>query len=199
MPTRAHRKAEVVRKTKETDITVAVDIDGAGAASVATGVGFFDHMLDLFARHGLVDLTVQARGDLDVDAHHTVEDVGIALGQALNQALGDKKGITRVASAIVPMDESLAQVAVDISGRPYLAFSASFTAERIGAFDSELVQDFLRALSVHAGLNLHVAVPYGDNSHHICEAIFKALARALRAAMARHPREKGVPSTKGVL
>ena len=199
MSPRAHRKGEVTRKTKETDITVSVDIDGAGAASVETGIGFFDHMLDLWARHGLVDLSVRAKGDLEVDAHHTVEDVGIALGQALTQALGDKKGITRVASAVVPMDESLAQVALDLSGRPYLAFSATFTAERIGAFDSELVQDFLRALSVHAGMNLHVTVPYGDNAHHVCEAIFKALARALRAAMAIDPREKGVPSTKGVL
>lgn len=199
MAARTHRKGQVTRKTKETQITVAVDVDGSGKASVVTGVGFFDHMLDLFARHGLIDLTVKAEGDLDVDAHHTVEDVGIALGQALTEALGDKKGITRIASAAVPMDESLAQVALDISGRPFLRFDATFTAEKIGAFDSELTEDFLRALAVHAGLNLHVRVPCGGNSHHICEAVFKALARALRSALAIDPREKGIPSTKGVL
>ena len=199
MAARAHRKGSVTRKTKETEITVGVDIDGDGAASVTTGIGFFDHMLDLFARHGLIDLVVKAKGDLDVDAHHTVEDVGIALGQALLEALGDKRGITRIAGAAVPMDESLARVTLDISGRPFLRFDAQFTAEKIGAFDSELTEDFLRALSVHAGLNLHVTVPYGGNSHHICEAVFKALARALRAAVAIDPREKGVPSTKGTL
>jgi len=199
MPTRPHRKSQVTRKTKETQITVALDLDGAGQASVATGVGFFDHMLDLFARHGLIDLDVKAEGDLDVDAHHTVEDVGIALGQALAQAAGDKKGITRIASASVPMDDAIAHVALDLSGRPFLRFDATFTAEKIGAFDSELTEDFLRALAVHAALNLHVSVPCGANSHHICEAVFKALARALRSALSIDPREKGVPSTKGVL
>ena len=193
------RTAQVQRRTKETDITVQLNIDGAGQSQTSTGVAFFDHMLELFARHGLIDLDVRAKGDLDVDAHHTVEDVGIAIGQALAKALADKTGIVRIASADVPMDDALARVALDISGRPFLRFEARFTAEKIGAFDSELTQDFLRALAVHAGLNLHVACPYGENSHHICEAIFKALARALRAACALDPREKGVPSTKGVL
>ncbi|MFH0962837.1 MAG: imidazoleglycerol-phosphate dehydratase HisB [Planctomycetota bacterium] len=193
------RTGQAHRKTKETDVSVKLAIDGTGEGRIATGVAFFDHMLELFARHGLMDLNVKAAGDLQVDAHHTVEDVGIALGKALAEALADKSGIVRVGSATVPMDDALAQAAVDASGRPYLVFQAKFASEKIGAMDSELVQDFLRALAVHGGLNLHVSVPYGENSHHVCEAIFKAVARALRAACAIDPREKGIPSTKGVL
>ena len=193
------RTGQARRKTKETDVSVKLTIDGTGEGRIETGIGFLDHMLELFARHGLMDLDVKASGDLRVDAHHTVEDVGIALGKALAEALADKKGITRIADAFVPMDDALAEAAVDASGRPYLVFQAKFASEKIGAMDSELVQDFLRALAVHGGLNLHVSVPYGENSHHICEAIFKAVARALRAACAIDPREKGVPSTKGVL
>ncbi len=193
------RRARKERKTKETDITVAVDLDGAGVTAIDTGVGFFDHMLDLLGRHSLIDLTVNAKGDLEIDAHHTVEDVGIVLGQALAEALGDKKGIVRAASATVPMDEALAEVSLDLSGRPYLVFNATVPKEDLGAMPGETVREFLQALAVHAGMNVHVSVPRGDSAHHVAEAIFKALARALRAAVAIDPREKGVPSTKGTL
>ena len=193
------RKARKERKTAETDISVAVNLDGAGETSIDTGVGFFDHMLTLLGRHGLIDLDIRASGDLQIDAHHTIEDVGIVLGQAIAQALGDKKGIVRMASASVPMDEALAQVSIDLGGRPYLVFNVTLPREDIGAMPGETVAEFLQALSVNAGMNLHVTAPYGDNAHHIVEAIFKALARALRAAAAIDPREGGIPSTKGSL
>ena len=193
------RTAEIRRETKETKVVVALNLDGSGKSSIHTGVGFVDHMLDLLARHSLVDLNVEAEGDLQVDAHHTVEDVGIVLGQALERALGDKRGIHRYGWAIVPMDESLAQVAIDLSGRPAFVFKATFKGDSIGSFPVELVEEFFKALSTNAKLNLHVTVPYGANNHHIAEAIFKAAARALRQAMAHDPRSDDVPSTKGRL
>src|SRR5262250_1265022 len=165
------RTFDLSRSTKETKIRVAINLDGTGSASIKTGVGFFDHMLDLLARHSLIDLTVEAQGDLQVDAHHTVEDVGIVLGQAIEKALGDKRGIYRYGWAIVPMDESLAQVAIDLSGRPAFVFDVAFPGESIGAFPVELVEEFLKALSTSARMNLHVSVPYGTNNHHISEAI----------------------------
>jgi imidazoleglycerol-phosphate dehydratase len=192
------RLAEVSRQTRETRIQLSINLDGAGRCTVETGVGFFDHMLDLLARHSLIDLSVQAEGDLDVDAHHTVEDVGIVLGQAVDKALGDKKGIFRYGWAIVPMDEALAQVAIDLSGRPAFVYNVPL-AGKIGTFDSELVAEFLKALSTSARMNLHVSVPYGQNSHHIAEAIFKATAKALRQAVGIDPRNSDVPSTKGSL
>ncbi|MCZ0736021.1 imidazoleglycerol-phosphate dehydratase HisB [Phreatobacter sp. AB_2022a] len=194
------RKASVSRTTKETDITVSVDLDGAGTADVATGVGFFDHMLDQIARHGMIDLTVKAAGDLHIDDHHTVEDVGIALGQAVRKALGDMKGITRYADLHLAMDEALTRVAIDVSGRPFLVFRTSFPREKIGTFDTELVREFFQAFAMNAGITLHVETLYGDNAHHIAESCFKGLARALRAAFAIDPRRAGeIPSTKGVL
>ena len=194
------RKATVKRKTKETDISVSVDLDGSGRGEIATGIGFLDHMLELFARHALVDLAVKATGDLHVDQHHTAEDTGIALGQALAEALGDKKGIARYAAVHLPMDETLTRVAIDISGRPFLVFRTVFPTEKIGAFDCELVREFFQAFAMRAGLTLHVETLYGENSHHIAESCFKGLARALRQAVAIDPREEGrVPSTKGTL
>jgi imidazoleglycerol-phosphate dehydratase len=193
------RTARVSRSTRETKIRLAVNLDGKGKTSVKTGVGFFDHMLDLLGRHSLIDLDVTADGDLQVDAHHTVEDVGIVLGQAIEKAVGDKRGIYRYGWAIVPMDESLAQVAVDLSGRPAFVFNVAFTGEAIGAFPAELVEEFLKALATSARMNLHVSVPYGTNNHHISEAIFKALAKALRQAVSHDPRNDDVPSTKGSL
>jgi imidazoleglycerol-phosphate dehydratase len=193
------RSAEVSRQTKETQIKLALNLDGTGKVNVRTGVGFFDHMLDLLGRHSLIDLTVEAKGDLDVDAHHTVEDVGIVLGQALEKALGDKRGIYRYGWAIVPMDESLAQVAIDLSGRPAFVFNVAFKGEAVGAFPVELVEEFFKALATNARMNLHVAVPYGTNNHHISEAIFKATAKALRQAVSQDPRNADVPSTKGSL
>jgi imidazoleglycerol-phosphate dehydratase len=194
------RTAQIARQTKETKIEMSVNLDGRGVASVHTGVGFFDHMLELLSRHSLVDLEVTADGDLEVDAHHTVEDVGIVLGQALEKALGDKKGIGRYGWAIVPMDESLAQVAVDLSGRPAFVFNVDFKGPTIGGFATELVEEFFKALSTNARMNLHVAVPYGNNNHHIAEAVFKATARALRQAVSRDDRAADqVPSTKGSL
>ncbi|CEJ16182.1 Imidazoleglycerol-phosphate dehydratase [bacterium YEK0313] len=194
------RKASVSRTTKETDITVSVDLDGAGTADVATGVGFLDHMLDQIARHGMIDLTVKATGDLHIDDHHTVEDVGIALGQAVRKALGDMKGITRYADLHLAMDEALTRVAIDVSGRPFLVFRTSFPREKIGTFDTELVREFFQAFAMNAGITLHVETLYGDNAHHIAESCFKGLARALRAAFAIDPRRAGeIPSTKGVL
>jgi imidazoleglycerol-phosphate dehydratase len=195
----AERTAKVVRQTRETKVELSLNLDGRGAASVQTGVGFFDHMLDLLSRHGLFDLEVAAEGDLRVDAHHTVEDVGIVLGQALEKALGDKRGIYRYGWAIVPMDESLAQVAIDLSGRPAFVFNVVFTGHAIGDFPTELVEEFFKALATTAKMNLHIAVPYGTNNHHIAEAIFKATAKALRQAVGRDPRSDDVPSTKGVL
>jgi imidazoleglycerol-phosphate dehydratase len=194
------RSASVSRRTAETDVAVSIALDGTGKAEISTGVGFFDHMLELFARHGLFDLTVKVTGDLHVDQHHTVEDTGIALGQAILQALGDKKGITRYADIHMPMDETLTRIALDISGRPFLVFNTSFPTEKIGAFDTELVREFFQAFAVQAGLTLHVETLYGLNSHHIAESCFKGLARTLRKAVAVDPREEGrIPSTKGTL
>ena len=195
----ANRTAEISRKTKETQIRVAIDLDGSGKASAKTGVGFFDHMLDLLARHSLIDLTVEATGDLHVDAHHTVEDVGIVIGQCIEKALGDKRGIYRYGWAIVPMDESLAQVAIDLSGRPAFVFNVTFPRGTIGDFPVELVEEFFKSIATNAKMNLHINVPYGTNNHHISEAIFKATAKALRQAISPDPRNPGVPSTKGSL
>jgi imidazoleglycerol-phosphate dehydratase len=194
------RKATVKRATKETDIMVAINLDGDGTASISTGIGFLDHMLDLLARHSRVDITVKAAGDLHVDHHHTTEDVGIALGQAVKQALGDMKGIIRYADVHLPMDEALTRVAIDISGRPFLVFRAAFTRDKIGTFDTELVKEWFQAFAMNAGITLHVETLYGQNDHHISESCFKGLARALRTAVAIDPRAKGeVPSTKGSL
>src|SRR5271169_3405171 len=194
------RKASVKRTTKETDIEVAVDLDGTGASSISTGIGFLDHMLDLLVRHSRIDLNVKAKGDLHIDHHHTTEDVGIAFGQALKQALGDMKGITRYADVHVPMDEALTRVAIDISGRPFLVFKVEFVRAKVGPFDTELVQEWFQAFAVNAAVTLHVATLYGGNDHHIAESCFKGLARALRAAVAIDPRAANeVPSTKGSL
>jgi imidazoleglycerol-phosphate dehydratase len=194
------RKGAVARKTKETSIEVELDLDGAGRSEISTGVGFFDHMLDQLARHSLMDMTIRAEGDRHIDDHHTVEDVGIALGQALAMALGDKKGLVRYADCLLPMDETLTRVAVDVSGRPFLVFRAEFPTEKIGAFDTELVREFLQAFAGHGGLTLHVETLYGTNSHHIAESCFKGVARALKSAVAIDPRQAGsVPSTKGAL
>ena len=193
------RAAEIDRKTRETDIHVSLTLDGEGAGERDTGVGFLDHMLDLLARHGRLDLTVKARGDLETGAHHTVEDVGICIGQALDQALGDRTGIARYGQATVPMDESRASCAIDISGRGLCTFEASLPPGAIGNFDHELAEEFFRALASSARLTLHLTVEAGTNAHHVIEAAFKALARALRAAVALDPTERGVPSTKGTL
>ena len=194
------RQATIKRKTKETDIEVTVNLDGTGACSASTGIGFFDHMLDLLARHSRIDISVKAAGDLHVDQHHTTEDVGIALGQAIRQALGDMAGITRYASVHMPMDESLSRVALDISGRPVLVFKVAFSRDKIGEFDTDLVREWFQAFAMNAGMTLHVETLYGDNGHHIAESCFKGLARALRIAAAIDPRAKGeVPSTKGTL
>jgi imidazoleglycerol-phosphate dehydratase len=194
------RSASVSRRTAETDVSVSLALDGTGKAAIATGVGFLDHMLELFARHGLFDLEVKVEGDLHVDQHHTTEDTGIAVGQAFLKALGDKKGIARYADLHLPMDETLSRVALDISGRPFLVFKAEFPAEKIGAFDTELVREWFQAFAMNGGVTLHVEALYGDNSHHIAESCFKGLARALRKAVALDPREEGrVPSTKGTL
>jgi imidazoleglycerol-phosphate dehydratase len=194
------RKASIRRSTKETDVEVVVDLDGAGAASVSTGIGFLDHMLELLARHSRIDLTVKAKGDLHIDQHHTTEDIGIALGQAVKQALGDMKGITRYADVHVPMDEALTRVALDVSGRPFLVFNAEFVRDKVGSFDTELVQEWFQAFAMNSGVTLHVATLYGTNDHHIAESCFKGLARALRIALAIDPRAANeVPSTKGSL
>src|SRR5688500_1887416 len=193
------RTANIHRKTAETDIRLELNLDGSGTANVATGVGFFDHMLTLLARHAAIDLTVKAKGDLQVDQHHTVEDVGICFGQALKQALGDKAGIRRYGHFTLPMEETLATTAIDLSGRYWLVFQAEFPSPKIGDFDSELVEDFWQAVAANALCNLHVLVHYGRNSHHVSEAIFKATARALRMAVELDPRTTGVPSTKGTL
>lgn len=194
------RTGTVTRKTKETDIEVAVDLDGAGRAQVSTGIGFLDHMLDLLARHSRIDITVKAKGDLHIDHHHTTEDVGIALGQAVRQALGDMKGITRYADVHVPMDEALTRVALDISGRPFLVFKSDFVRDKVGSFDTELVQEWFHAFAMNSGITLHVETLYGTNDHHIAESCFKGLARALRAAVAIDTRARDeVPSTKGSL
>jgi imidazoleglycerol-phosphate dehydratase len=194
------RNSAVSRKTKETGIDVCVNLDGTGAAKITTGIGFFDHMLEQLARHALIDIDIRAQGDLHIDQHHTVEDTGIALGQAIRQALGDMAGITRFADVLLPMDETLTRVAVDISGRPFLVFRTKFAQAKIGTFDSELVREFFQAFTTHAAMNIHVETLYGENAHHIAESTFKGLARALRAAVALDPRQKGaIPSTKGSL
>jgi imidazoleglycerol-phosphate dehydratase len=194
------RQGTITRKTKETAIEVSVNLDGRGAAHIATGVGFFDHMLEQLARHSLIDIDIAAKGDIHIDFHHTVEDTGIALGQALRQALGDMRGIMRFADVTLPMDDTLTRVAIDISGRPFLVFRTEFPRPKIGEFDTELVREFFQALATHLGMNLHVETLYGDNSHHIAESAFKALARALRSAVAVDPRQENeVPSTKGTL
>ena len=196
---RKERSARVTRTTKETDIVVELSVDGAGKASVDTGVPFFNHMLDSFARHGFFDLTVRARGDLEVDQHHTVEDVGLALGQALRDALGDKAGIRRFGEAACPLDEALVRVTVDLSGRPFFVYEVTLGQARVGTFDTELVHDFLLALTNQLGMNLHVDMVRGRNPHHIIEATFKALARAMDSATQIDPRVEGILSTKGSL
>ena len=194
------RKAKIARKTNETEISVAIDLDGQGRHQMATGVGFFDHMLDQLARHSLIDMTIKAKGDLHIDFHHTVEDVGIALGQALKQALGDKTGIRRYASADLPMDGTLTRAAVDVSGRPYLVWRVEFTQGKIGEIDTELFREFFQAFATNAGITLHIENFYGDNNHHVAESAFKAVARALREAAEIDPRQKdAIPSTKGTL
>ena len=194
------REASVSRRTAETDVAVSIALDGSGKAEIATGVGFLDHMLELFARHSLFDVDVKVAGDLHVDHHHTTEDTGIALGQAFLKALGDKKGIARYADIHLPMDETLSRIALDISGRPFLVFKAEFPAEKIGAFDTELVREWFQAFAMNAGVTLHAETLCGDNSHHIAESCFKGLARALRQAAELDPRAGGaVPSTKGSL
>jgi len=194
------RTGAVTRKTKETDIVASVALDGTGLANIATGIGFFDHMLEQLARHSLIDIEIHAAGDLHIDQHHTVEDTGIALGRAVRQALGDMGGITRFADVLLPMDETLTRVAVDISGRPFLIFRTKFAQPKIGNFDTELVREFFQAFTTHAAMNIHVETLYGENAHHIAESSFKGLARALRAAVVLDPRQKGViPSTKGLL
>ena len=193
------RIAEVSRKTAETHITVKVNLDGTGVSKLSTGIGFFDHMLDQIARHGLIDLEIHATGDLHIDGHHTVEDVGISLGRAFAQALGDKRGIRRYGWAYLPMDETLARVVVDFSGRPYLEYRAPQAVDPIGKFPFQLVEEFLRGFAVHAGINLHAEVLYGRDAHHMAEALFKALAKAVDQACQIDPRVTGIPSTKGVL
>jgi len=193
------RFAEIVRKTRETDIRLSLRLDGEGRAEVHTGIGFLDHMLELFARHSLVDLTVACTGDLHVDGHHTTEDVGICLGQAIDRALGDRAGIRRYGHAVLPMDETLVTVAVDLGGRPYWFWDVTMPTARVGTFDSELVADFWQAVATHGRMNLHVLLHHGRNTHHVSEAIFKAAARALRAACEADPRSPGIPSTKGTL
>jgi imidazoleglycerol-phosphate dehydratase len=194
------RKGFVKRATKETEVEVELDLDGRGIATISTGIGFLDHMLDLLVRHSRMDLVLKAKGDLHIDHHHTTEDVAIAFGQAVKQALGDMKGITRYADVHVPMDEALTRVALDISGRPLLVFKTEFVRDKVGTFDTELVQEWFQAFAMNSGLTLHVATLYGSNDHHIAESCFKGLARALRAAIAIDPRAANeVPSTKGSL
>jgi len=194
------RKAEVVRNTNETQIRVALNLDGSGAAKLATGIGFFDHMLDQIARHGLIDIEIEAKGDLHIDGHHTVEDVGITFGQAMAKAVGDKAGLRRYGHAYVPLDEALSRVVIDFSGRPGLHMRVDFKGGMIGALDTQLVYEFFQGFSNHAGVTLHIDNLHGDNAHHQCETIFKAFARALRMALEIDPRAAGViPSTKGSL
>lgn len=198
-PVGMSRTADYVRKTKETDITLSLELDGSGVSEVNTGIGFFDHMLEGFARHGFFDLTVNAEGDLAVDCHHTIEDTGIVLGNAIKKAVGDKKGIRRYGSCILPMDETLVLCAVDLSGRPYLSFDGTFTVEKVGYMDTEMVKEFFYAISYTAGMNLHLKVLTPGNNHHMIEAMFKAFARALDEATALDPRNTDILSTKGSL
>jgi imidazoleglycerol-phosphate dehydratase len=194
------RTAKIVRKTNETDVTVTVDLDGTGTHDMQTCIGFLDHMLDQLARHSLIDISVKAKGDLHIDYHHTAEDVGIALGQAVKEALGDKKGIRRYASSDLPMDGTLTRAAIDVSGRPFLVWKVEFTRDKIGEMDTELFREWFQAFAMNAGITLHIETFYGDNNHHIAESAFKALARALRDAVEIDPRQAGrIPSTKGTL
>ncbi|MBN6885346.1 imidazoleglycerol-phosphate dehydratase [Cytobacillus horneckiae] len=193
------RTSELRRKTNETNIQLSINIDGEGSSNLETGVPFMTHMLDLFAKHGQFDLMIDAKGDVEIDDHHTTEDIGICLGQAINEALGDKRGIKRYGNSFVPMDEALAQVVVDLSNRPHLEMRAEFPNQKVGTFDTELVHEFLWKLALEARMNLHVIVHYGHNTHHMIEAVFKALARALDEATTIDPRIKGIPSTKGML
>ncbi len=197
--TKKARRAEIERKTAETQISIKLNLDGEGTCDIATGIGFLDHMLTLLAKHSFMDLTVKAKGDLEVDSHHTVEDIGIVLGEALREALGDKAGIHRYGNSFIPMDETLAQVCLDFSGRPFLVFGAEIPKIQLGNYDTEMTEEFFRAVAVHCGLTLHIRVLYGSNVHHIIEAIFKAFARAVAEAAAVDPRVKGVMSSKGVL
>ena len=197
--TKMARCAEIKRKTAETQISVKLTLDGEGTCDIATGIGFLDHMLTLLAKHSFMDLTVKAKGDLEVDSHHTVEDIGIVLGEALREALGDKAGIHRYGNCFIPMDETLAQACLDFSGRPFLVFGAEIPKIRLENYDTEMTEEFFRAVAVHCGLTLHIRVLYGSNVHHIIEAIFKAFARAVAQAAAVDPRVKGVMSSKGVL
>lgn len=194
------RTATIARRTNETEISVSINLDGTGAHKMATGVGFFDHMLDQLSRHSLIDMDVTCKGDLHIDFHHTVEDVGIALGQAIKEAIGDKKGIRRYASCDLPMDGTLTRAALDVSGRPFLVFKAEFSRDKIGEIDTELFQEFFQAFAINAGITLHIENFYFDNNHHLAESMFKAVARALRDALEIDPRQADrVPSTKGTL
>jgi imidazoleglycerol-phosphate dehydratase len=193
------REAKIHRKTKETDISIDINLDGIGEGKICTTIPFMDHMLNLFARHGLIDLVVNGTGDTHIDDHHLVEDIGICLGDALKKSLGDKKGIVRYGSAIVPMDESLCNVAIDISGRPYLIYNVEFKSRKIGKFDYSLIKEFFKSFSDHSGMTLHINLMYGKNSHHMAEAVFKAFALALRKAVTIHGRIEGILSTKGSL
>ncbi len=194
------RKATIDRSTKETQIKATVDLDGTGAYEIATGIGFLDHMLEQLARHSLIDIKLEAKGDLHIDFHHTTEDAGIVLGQAIAKALGDKQGITRYADVHLPMDETMTRVAIDVSGRPYLIWNVTFTRDKLGEMDTELFREFFQAFAQNAGITLHIATLYGENNHHIAETCFKGVARALRQAVTLDPRQAGrVPSTKGSL
>ena len=199
MSSESSRIGEIQRKTKETDVQVEIDLDGAGRSAVDTGVAFFDHMLESFAKHGLFDLTLSAKADLEVDLHHTIEDTGICLGQAVRQALGDASGIRRYGTQVLPMAEAKVEVSLDVSNRPYLVYDVKLANDRIGSFDASLTEDFLHAFSQHAGLDLHVELRYGKSPHHIVEAIFKGTARALRIAVERDARVEGLPTVKGAL
>jgi imidazoleglycerol-phosphate dehydratase len=194
------RTASITRTTNETDISLSINLDGTGSYAIDTGVGFLDHMIDQLSRHSLIDMTIKARGDLHIDAHHTTEDIGIALGQAFKEALGDKKGITRYADVHLPMDETMTRAAVDVSGRPYLVWDVTFSRDKVGDFDTELFEEFFHAFAQNAGITLHIANLYGTNNHHIAESCFKAVARVLRKAVEVDPRQADrVPSTKGTL
>lgn len=193
------RKATIERATKETKVSLALNLDGSGEGTIETGIGFFDHMLELLKKHALIDLTVEAEGDLDVDYHHTVEDVGLVFGQALNAALGDRKGLVRYGFASIPMDEALCETSLDLGGRPYLVLQSPMKHMFVRDFEVKLIEEFFRAVSVEARANIHIRQIYGDETHHVCEGLFKSFARALRQAKAIDPNEKGVPSSKGVI